>query len=156
MSWLPAGFAHPTKVDVCPGYHLRPIRAEDTPIDYPAVMGSRESLWAIYGEDWGWPPAEMTEEQDREDLAHHEREIAEHASFNYALLNDAETALFGCVYLDPPQRSGRDAEISWWVVDELAGGPVHRALDEFVPGWIASAWPLRTPYYPYNRSGQPL
>ena len=145
MSWLPARFAHPTSVDVCPGYHLRPIRADDTPIDYPAVMGSRESLWARYGATWGWPPATMTEEEDRADLARHEREIAAHESFNYALLNDDETALFGCVYIDPSDQDGTDAEIFWWVVDELTGGPVQQALDELVPAWIASAWPFDAP-----------
>lgn len=41
-------------------------------------MGSRESLWTRYGEPWGWPPDTMTFEQDREDLARHEREIAAH------------------------------------------------------------------------------
>ncbi|HEY4460065.1 MAG TPA: GNAT family N-acetyltransferase [Pseudonocardiaceae bacterium] len=152
MSWLPADFAHPTRVDVCPGYHLRPIRADDTPIDYPAVMGSRESLWARYGPTWGWPSATMTEEQDRADLARHEREIAEHVSFNYALFNEDETALFGCVYLDPSDRD--EAEISWWVVDELAGGEVQRAFDEFVPAWIASAWPFRGPLI--HQSGDQL
>jgi RimJ/RimL family protein N-acetyltransferase len=143
MSWLPAEFVHPTRVDVCPGYHLRPIRADDTAIDYPAVMGSRESLWARYGATWGWPSATMTEEQDRTDLARHEREIAEHVSFNYALFDEDETALVGCVYIDPAEEN--DAEISWWVVDELVGGPVRQALDAFVPTWIATAWPFRAP-----------
>jgi len=31
-------------------------------------MGSRERLWARYGEAWGWPPPTMTYEHDREDL----------------------------------------------------------------------------------------
>jgi hypothetical protein len=136
---------HPIRVDVCPGYHLRPICADDTSIDYPAVMGSRESLWAKYGSTWGWPPATMTEEQDRTDLARHEREIAAHISFNYALFNEDETALFGCVYLDPTEQE--DAEISWWVVDDLADGEVAHALDEFVPAWIASAWPFQAVHY---------
>lgn len=79
--------------------HLRPIRAADFQIDYPAVMGSRERLWAKYGEAWGWPPATMTPEQDREDLMHHEREIAAQETFNYAVLNFDESRLFGCIYL---------------------------------------------------------
>ena len=29
------------------GHHLRQIRADDVDIDYPAVMGSRERLWAL-------------------------------------------------------------------------------------------------------------
>ena len=47
----------------------------DVEIDYPAVMGSRERLWAKYGEAWGWPPATMSYEADCEDLARHGREI---------------------------------------------------------------------------------
>src|SRR6188472_3804693 len=76
MAWLPDGFIHPERVDLPTGHHLRPIRAADVDIDYPAVMGSRERLWAKYGETWGWPPATMSYEADREDLARHEVEIA--------------------------------------------------------------------------------
>src|SRR3546814_16647031 len=79
-------------------------------------MGSRDRLFSIYGEAWGgWPPAAMTLEQDREDLAHHEREIAAHESFNYALLDAAETELLGCVYIDPPRDPDVDGEavVSW-------------------------------------------
>jgi hypothetical protein len=63
-------------------------------------MGSRERLWSIYGDAWGWPAATMTNQQDLEDLARHEAEIAAHESFNYALLDDAETALLGCIHID--------------------------------------------------------
>jgi hypothetical protein len=38
---------------------------------------------------------------DREDLAHHEDEIAAHITFNYAVLDEGETELLGCVYIDP-------------------------------------------------------
>jgi hypothetical protein len=145
MSWLPNTFVHPLRAGLAGGDHLRPIRAADVDIDYPAVMGSRERLWSIYGEAWGWPPATMTYEQDRADLARHEEEIASHQSFNYALFDAAETALLGCVYIDPPERAGADAEISWWVVDELVGTDRERALDLFVPRWIEEAWPFRQP-----------
>ena len=88
----------------------------------------------------------MTVEQDREDLAHHERDIAAHASFLYGLFDDAETELLGCVYIDPPEKiGGADAEVSWWVVDRLVGSDVERALDELVPRWLAEDWPLRRP-----------
>ena len=145
--WLPADFVHPTIQPVLEGFHLRPIRAADTEIDYPAVMGSRERLWRIYGEAWGWPSATMTVEEDRADLARHEREIEAHESFNYALLDTAETALFGCVYLDPPRKRGSDAEISWWVVDERVGSILETALDVVVPRWVAGVWPFERPCY---------
>ena len=146
MAWLPDDFVHPVRVDLPTGHHLRPIRAADTDIDYPAVMGSRERLWARYGEAWGWPPATMTVGQDREDLARHEREIEAHETFNYAVLDEDEMALLGCVYIDPPEPdspAGTDAVSSWWVVDAHAGGPLEHALDAFVPAWLDTTWGFR-------------
>ena len=57
MAWLPDDFVHPVHVPLSTGHHLRPINATDTELDLPAVMGSRDRLWSIYGEAWGWPPA---------------------------------------------------------------------------------------------------
>ncbi|GAB7190882.1 hypothetical protein NUM3379_15890 [Kineococcus sp. NUM-3379] len=147
MPWLPEDFRHPERVELPTGHHLRPIRADDVGLDMPAVTGSRERLWALYGEAWGWPPEGMTHEQDRADLARHEAEIAAHESFNYALFDEGETALLGCVYVDPTRKEGHDAEVSWWVVDELAGSDVEAALDELVPRWLGEAWPLRAPAF---------
>ncbi len=147
MTWLPTDFVHPTRAEPLAGYHLRRIRATDVDLDFPAVMGSRERLWSIFGRAWGWPPVSTTYEDDRADLARHEAEIRAHQSFNYALFDDAESALLGCVYVDPPERSGADADISWWVVDPLVGTDVERALDAFVPHWIAGSWPFERPRY---------
>ena len=93
------------------------------------------------------PSATMTHEQDRVDLARHEDEIARHASFNYALFDTDETALLGCVYIDPPEKEGADAEISWWVVDECVGTDLEEALDELIPRWIAESWPFARPRF---------
>jgi hypothetical protein len=146
MGWLPDGFAHPERVDLPTGHHLRPIRAADAEIDYPGVMGSRERLWAKYGDAWGWPPATMTFEADRDDLAHHEEEIAAHETFNYAVLDEGETELLGCVYVDPPDDrspAGTDAVASWWVVDAAVGTDLERELEAFVPRWLAGTWQFR-------------
>lgn len=122
MSWLPGDFVHPVHLPLPDGvHHLRPIREADAAIDYPAVMGSRERLWGIFGPAWGWPPETMTYEEDRVDLLRHKREIAAHQSFSYALLAQGESAVLGCVYIDPPERVGADAEVCWWVVDDLVG-----------------------------------
>jgi hypothetical protein len=146
MSWLPDDFVHPARVALPGGdYHMRPITAADTEVDYPAVMGSRERLWSIFGEAYGWPKATMTYEEDLKDLGRHEVEIAAHKSFNYALFDDSDTALLGCVYIDPPERVGADAEIAWWVVDDRVGTGLGRALDAFVPQWIREAWPFERP-----------
>lgn len=147
-TWLPATWRHPTRVQVTDTHHLRPIGPDDTELDMPAVMGSRERLWSIYGVAWGWPPEHMTAEQDREDLQYHADEAAKQSSFNYALLDADETELVGCVYVDPPEKVGEaDAEISWWVRDEHVGSDLEAALDAFVPRWIAEDWPLEHPRY---------
>ncbi|HEV7806979.1 MAG TPA: hypothetical protein VGO80_14245 [Solirubrobacteraceae bacterium] len=146
MTWLTDDFEHPQRMDLPTGHHLRPIHADDVDVDYPAVMNSRESLWAKYGDAWGWPLATMSFEADREDLARHEREAAAHETFAYAVLDERETTLLGCVYIDPPgdaSPSGSDALVSWWVVDEAAGTDVERALDDHVPRWLAGAWGFR-------------
>ena len=146
-TWLPADFVHPTRVELATGHHLRPIHPDDVELDMVAVMGSQPRLWRIYGEAWGWPPADMTAEQDRADLARHAAEIERHESFNYALFDPDETALLGCVYIDPPEKVGADAEISWWVVDDCVGTELEATLDELVPRWVAADWPLTAPRY---------
>ncbi len=87
----------------------------------------------------------MTLEADREDLAHHEREIAARETFNYAVLDAGETELLGCVYIDPPEAdspAGTDAVASWWVVDKAVGSDLERALAQFVPAWLRDTWGL--------------
>ncbi len=149
MSWLPRDFVHPLHVDVPggAGHRLRPIAGADAPLDYPAVMGSRERLWSVFGPAWGWPSATMTYEANLADLERHAVEIEAHESFNYTIENPERTALRGCVYIDPPEKEGADAEISWWVVDDEVGGPLERALDAFVPRWIAEDWPFERPRF---------
>lgn len=144
-AWLPPEFEHPHRVELPTGHHLRPIRAADVDLDMPAVMGSQERLWRIFGPAWGWPPATLTYEQDLEDLARHEAEIERHESFNYALFDAGETALLGCVYIDPAEKVGADADISWWVVDALVDTEIEAGLDAFVPQWLAVSWPFTAP-----------
>ena len=146
-SWLPETWAHPTHVPLTDHHHLRPMGPADVDIDLPAVMGSRERLWSIYGAAWGWPPAHLDRDLDIQDLVHHAAEIEAHESFLYGVFDEAETELLGCLYVDPPAKVGADAEISWWVVDRMVGSDLERAFDAFVPRWIATQWPLAKPRY---------
>jgi hypothetical protein len=145
--WLPEDFTAPARLDLPTGDHLRPIRATDIDIDYPTVMANQGSLWESFGEVWGWPPVDMTREQDLEDLERHVAEMERNESFNYAIFDEQEATLKGCVYIDPPERVGADADISWWVTDEERSGPLERALRREVPAWIAAAWPFDDPRF---------
>jgi hypothetical protein len=143
VPWLPETFAAPGRAELPSGHHLRQIRAADVDIDYPAVMGSRERLWGMYGEIWGWPPATMTFEEDRVDLVRHEVEMARNESFNYAVFDPDETRLVGCIYVDPPVTGsppGAEASVSWWVTDDMVGSELEAALTAFVPEWLAESW----------------
>ena len=63
------------------------------------------------------------------------------------MLDEEETALLGCVYIDPPEDEsppGTDAVVSWWVVDDAAGTDLEGALGELVPRWLAETWRFRS------------
>jgi len=90
----------------------------------------------------------MTREQDLEDLEHHEDEMRNRSSYNYAVLDAEETHLLGCVYIDPPDTIVEaDAEILWWVVDDAVGTDLERTLADTLSRWIAEAWPFEWPVH---------
>jgi hypothetical protein len=144
MTWLPPDFDYPKRLDLATGHHLRPIRAGDAEIDLPAVMGSRDSLWEIYGEQWGWPPEAMSLEADRGDLQHHADEMEAREGFNFAILDADESELFGCVYIYPPSAGG-DADVSWWVVDKAVATDLERELARELPVWFEEVWGFGSP-----------
>jgi hypothetical protein len=77
-------------------------------------------------------------------------EIAAQETFNYAVLDVAESALLGCVYIDPPDDDsprGTDAVVSWWVVDDEVGTDLERTLGELIPLWLAETWRFRSVHY---------
>lgn len=144
VTWLPDTFHHPLRADVDGVHHIRPIAASDVDLDMIAVMGSRERLFSIYGESWGWPPAGMTREQDEEDLARHADEMQTNESFNYAVFDAEETRLLGCLYIDQPDDEAHDAVVSWWLVDDMVGSELEAAFEVFAPRWLRESWPFRS------------
>jgi hypothetical protein len=92
----------------------------------------------------------MTFEADKDDLARHEAEIAAQETFNYAVLDELETELLGCVYIDPPDEHsppGTDAVASWWLVDRAVGTELEAELDDFVPRWLTETWGFGSVHY---------
>jgi hypothetical protein len=157
-TWQPDGWQHPARAALPTGHHLRPIRATDVDLDLRAVLGSQERLWEMYGGVWGWPPADLTVELHREDLTRHEAENQQGTSFRFGLFDAGETEMLGRLTIQPlgpgDPDDPDDAEVSWWVVDWLVGGPIAAALDTFVPEWITTEWPFDRPRFnqPARRS----
>jgi hypothetical protein len=150
MAWIDPYFDYPARLELSSGHHLRPIRESDVDLDYPAVMGSRERLWAKYGGRWGWPTPALSFEADREDLARHATEAEARESFLYAAFDPAETELLACVYVDPPEPDAPPtarASVSWWVVDAAVGTALDRALDAALPRWLEEVWGFEAVHY---------
>src|SRR5689334_19468306 len=100
MRFLPRDFETP-KGPENERFRLRPLTIHDVVKDYDAVMTSREHLWELFGERWGWPAATLTLEQDLIDLAWHQKEGQLKRSFAFAVLSPDESRVVGCVYVDP-------------------------------------------------------
>jgi hypothetical protein len=142
VPFLPPEFEPPVGLEHA-RFRLRPITVDDLDGDYDAVMSSHERLWRLFGKAWGWPPADLTLEQDRADLAWHEEEARLGRSFNYAVVSLEERRLLGCVYVDPPTKEGFDAELFWWVrSDEVASG-LEDEVGAAARDWVMREWPFR-------------
>ena len=48
------------------------------------------------------------------DLGWHQKEFQMRSSFDYAAMSPDEERLLGCVYVDPPEKAGFDAEVHYW------------------------------------------
>lgn len=147
MGFLPPDFVVPAVLETA-RYRLRSITVNDVVKDYDAVMSSREHLWAQFGEAWGWPPEDLTLEQDLVDLGWHQKEFQLRRSFDYAAMSLDEGRLLGCVYIDPPEKQGHDAEVVLWV----RASELHTGLEEdlyaTVTEWVGRDWPFQRVCYP--------
>jgi hypothetical protein len=147
VGFLPSAFEVPELLEH-DRFRLRPLTVHDVVKDYDAVMTSREHLWGQFGQAWGWPPADLTLEQDLIDLGWHQKEFQRRSSFDYAVMSLDEKRLLGCVYVDPPEKAGYDAEVWLWVrASELASG-LDAVLYATVRRWIEERWPFQRVAYP--------
>lgn len=141
MRFIPNEFTPPGSTQ-SGSFLLRPITIHDVDKDYIAVMGSRDHIWNRFGEEWGWPPADLTHEQDLIDLAWHQKEAQLGSTFNYAIMSLDESALLGCVYLDPPLNSDIEAEVCYWCIEELYLQGFEEELERFLRMWLINKWPF--------------
>lgn len=128
-------------------FRLRLITVNDLVRDYDAVVSSAARLRERFPL-WGWPEDGITIEQDLVDLGWHQKEAQLRRSFNYALLAPDESRLLGCVYVDPPEKLGADAEVCLWVrADEERSG-LEQEVEAAVRGWLELEWPFEVVRWP--------
>ncbi|MGJ6962317.1 GNAT family N-acetyltransferase [Streptosporangium sp. G11] len=129
-------------------FHIRPITIHDAVRDFDAVMSSAAPLRERFPLWGGWPLDDMTLENNLIDLAWHQKEALLRRSFNYAVMSPDESRLLGCVYVDPPEKRGADADVSFWVRADEEGTGLEEELEPVVRAWLDEAWPYATVRWP--------
>ena len=138
---------------------LRPITVVDAPLDYEAVMESRESL-----RKWNqsaWPEDNFTLEANTEDVAKMAERRVLGDAFDYTVMNLDETECMGCVYIFSPsakwfsggditelgddQWSACDAMVFFWVRKSRVEQRLDRAVLDALCKWLKDDWSFAAP-----------
>ena len=129
-------------------FKIRMLTIHDLVLDYDAVMTSIEHLKGVFGPNSSWPSKNLTLEQDLVDLAWHQKEFEIKSSFAYTVLNLNETQCLGCLYINPTEKVGYDAEIIFWVrKSEIANGLDERLFSE-IKFWLSKEWWFKNVGFP--------
>jgi hypothetical protein len=115
--------------------------------DFDAVMSSADRLRERFPL-WGWPSRDLTLEQDLVELGWHQKEAELRRSFNYAVVSLDEKRLLGCVYVDPPEKHGAEAELAFWVRGDEEATGLEEELERAIRAWVAEAWPFTRVRWP--------
>lgn len=163
MTFYPADAPMPAGIRTAE-FLLRMLRAADAPLDYEAVMASREGLFAASGGHW--PAAGFTLVDNLADLQEHEREHLAREAFTFTVLDPAEAICLGCVYvrplarllghydLDPalvPGATERSAHVDFWVRPEAEHANLDHRLVRALRDWFARDWAFDLVAFTANR-----
>jgi hypothetical protein len=125
---------------------LRPLRVLDVALDYDAVMSDPAALrsWS----QTSWPADDFTLEENRADLARHEREHGERVAFTFTVLSPDASRCLGCVYIQPVRAevlphapsSRWPVQVAFWVRAAEVTSQLDRHLLATLRDWLASEW----------------
>lgn len=125
------------------GFRLEPLGPAHNERDHQAWMSSIDHIRStpgFAGRDW---PAEMSLNQNLEDLEMHARHFEERSGFTYTVLEEDD--VIGCVYIYPSVDGHHDAEVRSWVT--LRRAEMDEPLWKTVSDWLAEVWPFERPLY---------
>ncbi len=130
-------------------FRLEPLGPAHLDIDVAAIMATAERLDGTMA-----PPGligdelDFTLDDDLTELHWHAREFRFRSSFAYIAVDLDGGRSLGCVYVNPSEKAGFDAEVtSWgrWISDEPTWDAEFFAL---VREWVEAAWPFHAVAYP--------
>lgn len=145
LPFVPADFEVPLTLETAE-FRLRMLTVNDVVKDYDAVMSSVDHCRTVWP-DLGWP-AGLTLEQNLVDLGWHQKEFQTRRSFAYTVVDPAESAVLGCVYVEPTKRRGYDAVVFLWARQSALAGGLEERLYAAVTRWLRERWPFGRVAYP--------
>lgn len=128
-------------------FRIRMLTVNDVVKDYDAVMSSIEHLKVMFPMS-DWPSEDLTFEQDLIDLGWHQKEFQMRSSFAYTVVRLDESQVLGCLYINPSDKAGFDAEISLWVRASEVENKLDSILFDSVKKWVSEVWPFKKVAYP--------
>lgn len=139
--FVPAGFTVPRRLET-PLFVLEPLGPQHNDADYAAWKSSIEHIHATPGWEGSTWPREMSLEENRADLERHARDFEQRTGFTYTVLDRADGAVVGCVYIYPRDTGVR---VQSWVC--AASAELDAELWRAVNSWLAEAWPFERVEY---------
>jgi len=86
------------------GVTIRQLTVADAERDFDAVTESRDRIRGTFGPETDWPPEDLTLEQNRIDVAWHQKEHQRRDAFTYAVVDPSDTTEYGCLYVQPTRN----------------------------------------------------
>ncbi|MEM8484295.1 MAG: GNAT family N-acetyltransferase [Bacteroidota bacterium] len=121
-----------------PAFAFTRLTQAHAAMDYEAVMESRHELRLLFGGDW--PADSFSLEENMADLALHESLFSERTSFTYTIVNSNGSRVLGCMYINPTDSAGYEAQVHLWVRTSEA----HQAaaIRNSAVAWLDDNWPF--------------
>ena len=136
--FVPPDFDVPQEY-ITPELVILPLTKNLARLDYEAVMVSKKELRNQFGGEW--PTDDFSLAQNIDDIKEHERLAQERISFTYSLLDAKREKVLGCIYINPVDSAGYDAQVHMWIRSDQKTGTAEIKMK--IQDWIATGWPFR-------------
>ncbi len=130
------------------GVTIRQLTVADAERDFDAVTESRDRIRGTFGPETDWPPEDLTLEQNRIDVAWHQKEHQRRDAFTYAVVDPSDTTEYGCLYVQPTRNPAYEATVYFWIAESAVEGGRSPVIESTLREWIEEAWPFETVAYP--------
>jgi hypothetical protein len=127
-------------------FRVRTLLISDVVKDYAAVMTSAQHLQGLFRPGGTWPQ-NLSFEQNLIDLGWHQKEFQTRRSFAYTVMSLDEAQCLGCLYINPTELPGYEAQAYCWIRASHAEA-LDASLYDALRAWLENRWPFKAVAYP--------